>query len=151
MTPTPQFFMTEALKLAEQAASLGEVPVGAVIVRDNQIISSGFNRVEAASDATRHAEIEAISKAGALSGGWRLSDCSLFVTMEPCPMCIGAILLARIKELYFGCYDERLGAVGSQLDLSTYPNMGGKLQVYPEILSEPAAEVVRKFFVSRRK
>ena len=151
MTPTPQLFMAEALKLAEQAASLGEVPVGAVIVKDNQIISSGFNRVEAAGDATRHAEIEAISKAGEVNGGWRLSDCSIFVTMEPCPMCIGAILLARIKELYFGCYDERLGAVGSQLDLSSYPNMGGKLQVYSELLADPSAEVVRKFFATRRK
>ena len=142
--------MFEALTLAEQAAAAGEVPVGAIVVRDGEIIARAYNLVEANRDATRHAEILAISAATQAKGDWRLNDCSLYVTMEPCPMCIGAILLSRIKELYFGCYDPRLGAVGSQADLSTFPNFGGALKVYPELLAEPAGEIVRRFFSSKR-
>lgn len=151
MERTPQQFMSEALTMAKQAAALGEVPVGAVIVCDGEIIARAKNGVEAAHDATRHAEIEAIAAAGKRLSNWRLTDCSLYVTMEPCPMCIGAILLSRIKELYFGCYDPRLGAVGSQIDLSNYPNFGGGLRVIPELLADQAGEIVSSFFAAKRQ
>ena len=150
MERTPQQYMFEALTLAEQAAAAGEVPVGAIVVRGGEIIARAYNLVEASCDATRHAEISAISLAAKIKGDWRLNDCALYVTMEPCPMCIGAILLSRIKELYFGCYDPRLGAVGSQIDLSTFPNFGENLKVFPELLAEPARDIVQRFFSTRR-
>lgn len=111
-------FMKEALKLADKAASLGEVPIGAVIVQNGKIIARGYNKRETKKNALLHAEIVAINKACKKLGGWRLPECSMYVTLEPCPMCMGAIISARIEKLYFGAYDEKSGACGSVCNLS---------------------------------
>ena len=113
-----RFFMKEALKLAQEAAADGEVPVGCVIVRNGQIVGRGRNRRETAKTALGHAEIEAIGDACANLGGWRLWDCTLYVTLEPCPMCTGAIINARIPRVVFGAKDEKCGACGSVCDLT---------------------------------
>ena len=110
-------FMEEALRLAREAAQQGEVPVGCVIVRNGQIVGRGKNRRETGKSAIAHAEIEAISQACETLGGWRLWDCDLYVTLEPCPMCAGAILNARIRRLVFGAKDGKSGACGSVCDL----------------------------------
>ena len=112
-------FMDAALKLAKEAAADGEVPVGCVIVRDGKIVGRGRNRRETAKTALGHGEIEAIAEANRNLGGWRLWDCTLYVTLEPCPMCAGAILNARIPRVVFGARDEKCGAFGSVCDLST--------------------------------
>ena len=115
--PDDLMFMQQALVLAEQAAALGEVPVGAVIVRDGQVIASGFNRRETGHSATAHAELSAIEEACRMLGRWRLSDCTLYVTLEPCPMCAGAIINSRLKRVVYGAKDEKAGACGSVVDL----------------------------------
>ena len=110
-------YMDEALKLAEEAAAEGEVPVGCVIVRNGQIVGRGRNRRETAKTALGHAEIEAIRQACETLGGWRLWDCTLYVTLEPCPMCAGAIVNARIPRVVFGAEDAKCGACGSVCDI----------------------------------
>ncbi|MDO4743188.1 MAG: nucleoside deaminase, partial [bacterium] len=110
-------FMVEAINLAKRAAQLGEIPVGAVVVKDNQIVSIGTNRRELDKNAIGHAEIEAIEAACKKLGGWRLSGCDLYVTLEPCPMCAGAIINSRIRRVYFGAFDKKAGACGSVINL----------------------------------
>ena len=112
------YFMDKALELAKEAAAEGEVPVGCVIVRDGQIVAAGRNRRETEKTALGHAEIEAIGNACKALGGWRLWDCTLYVTLEPCPMCTGAIINARIPRVVFGAKDEKCGACGSVCDLT---------------------------------
>ena len=112
------YFMDKALELAKQAAAEGEVPVGCVIVRDGNIVATGRNRRETEKTALGHAEIEAIGNACKALGGWRLWDCTLYVTLEPCPMCTGAIINARIPRVVFGAKDEKCGACGSVCDLT---------------------------------
>ncbi len=116
---TPEEYMALALGLAREAAAEGEVPVGCVIAGpDGSVIGSGRNRREKGSDATAHAEMEAIRSACAALGSWRLTDCSMYVTLEPCPMCAGAILSSRIERVVFAAYDEKAGCLGSLIDLS---------------------------------
>jgi tRNA(adenine34) deaminase len=142
---TKEHFMKIALEQAQLAAEQGEVPVGAVVVLDNEIISMGHNEVEVLHDATAHAEILALRRASEKLRRWRLNDCELFVTLEPCTMCAGAIISARISKLYFGCYDEKRGAVGS-----IYNVLEGHLKIYPEVLAQESAQMLRRFFDKRR-
>ena len=116
-------YMREALRQARKAFDAEEVPVGAVIVRERRVIARGFNQVELLTDATAHAEMLAITAAETAVGDWRLNDCELYVTKEPCPMCAGAIVHARIRRLIFGCPDERGGAAGSVVNLLQMPTL----------------------------
>ena len=116
-----ELYMLEAIKLAKHAFSIGEVPVGAVIVQDDKIIARSYNRRETGKNALAHAEIIAINQACQLLGGWRLPRCQLYVTLEPCPMCAGAIIHSRIEKVYFGAYDEKGGACGSLINVFAHP------------------------------
>ena len=144
-------FMREALEEAKKAEALGEVPVGAVVVYKNEIIARAHNTVEKDKDVSAHAEILAIKKAAKVISDWRLNEASLFVTLEPCLMCLGAILHARVKELYFGAYDERQGAVGSLFDLSRDKQLPHQIEVYPEVMAEESKEILQRFFKNLRK
>lgn len=138
-------FMQEALRLAEEAARDGEVPVGCVIVRDGQIVGRGRNRREKSRNALCHAEIEAIHAACTALGGWRLWECTLYVTLEPCPMCAGAIINARIPRVVYGAKDEKCGACGSVCDLTAmdfnhHPRVEGGVE------EETATRLLQDFF-----
>jgi len=146
-----QTYMREALSLAKQAAVKGEVPIGAVVVHENKIIACAHNEVETERDATAHAEILAIQRASAALGSWRLDKTSLFVTLEPCSMCIGALILARVENLYFGCYDPRQGAVGSLYNLCEHPALPHKINVYPEVLASECEDLLKSFFAACRR
>jgi tRNA(adenine34) deaminase len=143
-------FMEEALLEARRAALEGEVPVGAVIARDAQIVGRGRNRMETGKDATGHAEIEAIREAGRATGNWRLDSSLLCVTLEPCTMCVGAALLARIPLVVFGAPEPRTGALGSVYDLSVAEERH-LFRVIRGIRADECAEVMREFFERRRK
>ncbi len=142
-------FMKEALILAEEAGKEGEVPVGAVIVRNGEIIARGRNMRESKKNALSHAEIEAINSACKVLGDWRLNDCEMYVTLEPCPMCAGAIINARIKTLVFGAYDSKMGSIDSVTNLCNMP-FGHKIEVYGGIMEDKCLEVLKKFFKSLR-
>ena len=138
-------FMRRALRLAQEAADEGEVPVGAVVVRKGEIVGEGRNRREKAKSALSHAELEAIQNACQNLGGWRLWECELYVTLEPCPMCAGAIVNARIPQIYFGAYDPKNGCVGSvanilELPLAFHPKYEGG------ILKEECGAILTNFF-----
>ena len=142
--------MREALSLAEDAASQGEIPVGCVITdSDGRIIGRGRNRREETHDATAHAELEAIREACEALGDWRLEGCSLFVTLEPCPMCAGAIINARIPRVVFGAREENTGSCGSVIDLFS-ENYGHRPRVFTGLLAEESRELLREFFLERR-
>jgi tRNA(adenine34) deaminase len=142
-------FMVHAL--AEAAKSGEDVPVGAVIIDgDGQVIGTGHNEREAKHDPTAHAEIVAIRKAAEAKGSWRLDDCTLVVTLEPCVMCAGAIVSARIPRLVFGAWDERVGASGSLYDLTRDARLGAPLEVIPGVMQDECAEQLREFFASKR-
>ena len=143
-------FMRRALELARLAASLGEVPVGAVIVKNGKIIAEGYNRREADKNATAHAELIAIDKACRALGGWRLFDCELYVTLEPCPMCAGAIVNSRIKRVVCAAKDPRAGAFGSLLNLNFYP-LNHKPVIEFGLFGDESAELLRSFFGRLRK
>ena len=138
-------FMDEALRLAREAAEAGEVPVGCVIVRNGQIVGRGRNRRETGKTALGHAEIEAINEACHTLGGWRLWDCTLYVTLEPCPMCAGAIVNARIPQVVFGASDPKCGACGSVCDLFSM-DFNHHPQVLQGIREEEAAALLSEFF-----
>ena len=142
-------YMLAALEQAHLASEEGEVPIGAVLVREGKIISAAHNTCEADHDATNHAEMLAIRAASAALGTWRLGDCTLYVTMEPCPMCAGAILNARIPWVVFGVKDPAKGAFGSVVDLSGYP-LGSKPEVTGGCGETESRELLKKFFLSRR-
>lgn len=143
-------FMTLALKAAKESAAEGEVPVGAVIVRNGEVVAIGRNRREIVKDALSHAEIEAIRTACAVLGGWRLWECEMFVTLEPCPMCAGAILNARIRKVTFGAYDSKNGAVESVLRMFDYP-FTHKPQYEGGVMEAECAAVLSDFFRELRK
>lgn len=134
-----------ALDEAEKAARLGEVPVGAVIVRNGEVISASKNNREETSDATGHAEILAIRDACEALGTWRLEDCELYVTLEPCPMCMGAIINSRIKRIVFGAKDAKAGACGSVINLNNYP-FNHKPDIVSGIMNAECAELLSDFF-----
>jgi len=139
-------FMHRAIELAKQA--VGEVAVGAVIVKNNQIIAQACNKKEALNDVTAHAEILAIREAEKVLNNWRLEDCDLYVTLEPCPMCATAIINSRIKNVYFGSYDLNYGALGSKIDLRGIYN--SKLNVYGGIMEEECDKVLKECFEELR-
>lgn len=140
-----RLFMEEALKLAREAYAEGEVPVGCVIVRKGQIVGRGRNRREGDKTALGHAEIEAISQACRELGGWRLWDCTLYVTLEPCPMCAGAIVNARISRVVFGASDRKCGACGSVCDLFSM-DFNHHPQVEKGVLEEESGQLLGQFF-----
>ena len=142
-------FMREALALAKEAIRDGDVPVGCVIVRDGEIVGRGRNRREAAGDATAHAEVEAIREACARLGSWRLHGCTLYVTLEPCPMCAGAILNARIDELHYGVQEEKSGCCGSVLNLFE-ERFNHRPRIYRGPLEGECAQVLQAFFLGLR-
>lgn len=139
-------FMQEAINIAKESGP--DVPVGALIVKNSVIIASAHNEREASNDISAHAEILAIRKAGEANKNWRLEDCELYVTLEPCPMCAWAILQSRIKTVYFGSYDKQYGALGSVLDLRKEINT--KLKVYGGILENECDNIIRDFWAKRR-
>ncbi len=142
-------FMMRALELAKQAYDDGEVPVGAVIVKDNVIIAEGRNRRESDKNALAHAEIEAINAACKKLGSWRLSECDMYVTLEPCPMCAGAIINARIKTLYYGAYDDKAGSVSSVISMFELP-YNHSPAVKSGVLKEESARLLSDFFKNLR-
>lgn len=144
-----QMFMQEALRLAQEAAAEGEIPVGCVIVRNGQIVGCGRNRRETEKTALGHAEIEAIADACKNLGGWRLWDCTLYVTLEPCPMCAGAIINARIPLVVFGASDDKCGACGSVCDLFSMP-FNHHPQVVKGVMEEESAALLQQFFADLR-
>ena len=139
-------YMKAALKLAHKAAEEGEVPVGAVVVCDGKIVGRGRNRRETKKNALHHAEIEAIEKACRKLGGWRLHMCDLYVTLEPCIMCCGAIVQARIKNLYFGAYSPKGGAVGSVFDIPHTDGLFHYVNCEGGILEDECSELMKRFF-----
>ena len=143
-------FMKEALKEAQKAFDKEEVPVGAVIVKDNKIIARAHNIKELKHDATSHAEILAIQKACKKLGAWRLSDCDMYVTLEPCSMCAGALINARIRKLYIGTQDDKTGACGSVLNLLEY-KFNHKIEVEKYILKDECETILKDFFKMLRE
>ena len=142
-------YMREALALAREAAAAGEVPVGCVIVREGEIVGRGRNRREEKQATASHAEMEAIAQANRRLGTWRLDDCELYVTLEPCPMCAGAIINARIPALVFGAREALTGSCGSVIDLFS-ENYGHRPAVYAGVLGEDCARLLKDFFQGRR-
>lgn len=142
--------MLEALKQAKLASDMGEVPVGAVIVKDGKIIAVGKNERETKQNALSHAEIEAINNACKTLGSWRLDGCEMYVTLEPCPMCAGAIINSRIKTLVFGAFDSKMGSIDSVINLCDYP-YNHKVEVYGGIMEDECLSVLKTFFEDLRK
>ena len=144
-------FMKEALKEAKKAYEKMEVPIGAVIVKDNKIIARAHNLRETKQKATAHAEILAIEKACNKIGAWRLENCDMYVTLEPCPMCAGAIINARIKNLYIGAMDEKGGAVGSKINLLKDIKLNHEVEVVNGILKDECSKILKEFFKELRQ
>lgn len=145
-----QIFMHQALELAEQAAREKEVPVGAIIVHDNRVIAAAYNQRETLHDPTAHAEMIAITQAAESLQNWRLENCTLYVTLEPCPMCAGAILQARIPTVVFGAVDPKAGAVTSLYSLLSDTRLNHRCEVVPGILAPQCGAVLTEFFRARR-
>jgi tRNA(adenine34) deaminase len=143
-------FMREALRLAEKARMAEEVPVGAVVVRDGKIISRAYNQVELLKDATAHAEMLALTAAESAVGDWRLTDCDLYVTKEPCPMCAGAIIHTRIRRVVFGCPDVRAGAAGTVMNLLDHNSLNHRCEITKGILQNECASILQDFFSEER-
>lgn len=142
--------MQHAVRLASRARDEGEVPVGAVVVRDGEIIGEGWNRPIAAHDATAHAEIQALRAAGIALGNYRTNGCTLYVTLEPCAMCAGAMVHARIERLVYGAPDPKTGAAGSVFDIVRAPALNHQLVVDAGVMAEDCAGLLREFFRQRR-
>jgi tRNA(adenine34) deaminase len=143
--------MEEALRAAQRALEAGEVPVGAVVVCDGRVIANGWNRNLTGNDPTAHAEIVALREAGAVVGNHRLGDCELFSTIEPCAMCAGAVIHARIKRLVYGADDPKAGAVHSAMQVLNHPQVNHRIAVRGGVLGGRCAELVQSFFRQRRK
>ena len=150
LSPFDILMMERALRLAREAADRDEVPVGAVIYRGETIIAEAANNREASKDPAGHAELLAISEAGRKLGQWRLNDCTLACTLEPCPMCAGAMVNARLGRLIYGTHDPKGGAVDSLYELLTDGKLNHRVEVVRGVLAEPCAEVLRTFFQRRR-
>lgn len=143
--------MMEALVEARKAYELGEIPIGAVIVRDGQIIARGHNLTETSKDPTAHAEILAIREAARFLGGWRLIGCSMYVTVEPCSMCAGAMIWSRIENLYIGTMDPKAGACGSVFNIAEEDKLNHRINVERGILEEECSGIMKEFFKELRK
>jgi tRNA(adenine34) deaminase len=145
-----ELWMEEALRAAQRALEAGEVPVGAVVVCEGKIVGRGWNRNIGDSDPTAHAEIVALREAGAAVGNHRLAECDLFATIEPCPMCAGALVHARIKRLIYGADDPKAGAVQSVMQVLNYPQLNHRMEVRGGVLAGRCAELLQTFFKNRR-
>ena len=143
-------FMQKALELAKISAAEGEVPVGAIIVKGNEIVGTGRNRREYGKNALYHAEIEAIDNACKTLGGWRLWECDMYVTLEPCPMCAGAIINSRIKTVYYGASDIKAGSFGSVVDFNSLP-YNHKPEIVSGVMQDEAREILSDFFKGLRE
>ena len=139
-------FMKEAIKQAKKAYDKEEIPVGAVIVKDGKIIARGYNKKEEKKDTTQHAEIIAIQKASRKIGAWRLQDCEMYVTLEPCAMCTGALIQARLKKVYIGTMDPKTGACGSVLNLLEDYKFNHKVEVETNIMQKECEKILKDFF-----
>ncbi len=144
-------YMRQALKLARKALLYGEVPIGAVVVREGKILAQAHNLTRTLKDPTAHAETVAIRRAAEKIGDWRLADCTLYCTVEPCILCAGAILLARIDRLVFGCPDPKMGAVRSLFRLCSDPRLNHQVRITEGILAEEAQDLMRTFFTNLRR
>ena len=140
-----------ALREARAAAADDEVPVGCVVVHDGMVIGRGHNQTETLQDATAHAEVVAIGAASSALGSWRLTGCTLYVTLEPCAMCAGAIVLARVPRLVYGAPDPKAGACGSVLDVIHEPRLNHRVEVRPGVLAGECGELLRAFFAKKRR
>lgn len=149
MTPD-EHYMALAIRQAEEAASFGEVPIGAVLVKEAAVVSSDRNRREELHDTSAHAEILVMRRAGELLGGWRLSGCTLYVTLEPCPMCAGAMVQARLDRLVFGAKDPKGGAAGTLYNIVQDKRLNHRLMVTGGILEEECSALLQQFFRKRR-
>src|SRR5436309_8026525 len=148
--PNDEHFMREALRQAQKAFEASEVPVGAVVVREGKIIGRAHNQVELLKDATAHAEMLALTQAEAAAGDWRLTDCDLYVTKEPCPMCAGALVHVRIRRIIFGCADLRAGAAGSIINPIQLPSLNHQCEITSGVLERECAAILQDFFRKRR-
>jgi len=144
-------YMQMALKLAEEAYAAGEIPVGAVAVYDEKVIAIGRNEKELRQDATAHAELLVLQRAAEHLQKWRLQGVTLYCTLEPCPMCAGAMINARIKRLVYGCRDDKAGAAGSVIDLVRYPGLNHQVEVVEGVLQEDCARLLSEFFINMRR
>lgn len=145
-------WMSEAIALARQAQAIGEVPIGCAIVHDptQRIVGRGYNRRQTDHDPTAHAEILALREAGKTLGHWRLLDCSMYVTLEPCPMCAGAIVNARVPQLIYGCADPKAGAVRTLYELCEDGRLNHRVTVTPGVLAPQCAQLLQNFFGAQR-
>lgn len=150
-TPSDIDFMEQALEEARRAADEGEIPVGAVVVAHGEVVAGGHNRPIATHDPTAHAEILALRGAAERMGNYRLTDCDLYVTLEPCAMCLGALMQARLRRLVYGAADPKGGAVVSSLRLLESPHWNHRLEVCSGVLAEEAAALLQRFFSLRRQ
>ena len=146
-----EIWMSEAIRLAQTAYENDEIPVGAIVVKDNRIIGRGYNQREKLNDPTAHAEVLAITAAANTLGDWRLTDCTIIVTKEPCAMCAGAIINSRIKQVIFGCYDEERGYCGSKIDLCGDKKLNNDIIVRGGINQEVCLSLIQNFFRNKRK
>lgn len=143
-------YMEQALRLAHEAADHDEVPVGALVVKDDKVISTAYNLREDLQDPTAHAEVIAIKKAAEVLKSWRLEECTLYVTLEPCPMCLGTAINARIKRIVFGAYDPKSGACGSAMDFSSHSTLNHSIDVSGGVLADKCGQILTDFFRTKR-
>jgi tRNA(adenine34) deaminase len=148
--PRDDYFMRLALREAERALEHEDVPIGAVVVRDGEVVAAGHNERELRQDPTAHAEVIALREAARLAGTWRVLDAVLYVTLEPCAMCAGAIVLARVPRVVYGASDPKAGACGSVLDVLGEPRLNHRPEVDGGLLAEECGEMLSSFFASRR-
>src|SRR5215467_10482406 len=152
LAPLPdEFFMREALRQAQKAYAADEVPIGAVVMREGKIIARAHNQVELLKDATAHAEMLAVTAAEEAVGDWRLTDCDLYVTKEPCPMCAGAVVHTRIRRVIFGCADPAAGAAGSVINLLQMPTLNHQCDIASGVLQKECAAILQDFFRKHRE
>ena len=145
-----EYFMGEAFRQATKAYAQGEVPVGAVVVREGRIIARAFNQVETLKDATAHAEMLALTQAENAVGDWRLTDCILYVTKEPCPMCAGAVVHTRLARVVFGAGDPKGGAAGGALNLLQFPTLNHRCEISSGVRLEECRDLLKSFFLEQR-
>lgn len=152
MTTDHAHYMRMAIERAREAGAAGDIPIGAVVVDSRgEVIASGFNSREVDSDPTAHAEILALRSAGKLLNSWRLTDCTIYVTLEPCPMCAGAITMSRISRLVFGAWNDEYGASGSRWDLVRDQRLNHQVEVIPAIMENECASLIQEFLAEKRK
>ena len=148
---TDEFYMAKALQLAEQAGAIGEVPVGAILVKDGEIVGEGFNQPISGCDPTAHAEIVAMRNAAKNLNNYRLSDCDLYVTIEPCTMCVGAMVHGRIRRVLFGALEPRAGALQSQLQLMNQSHYNHSIEWQGGVLAQECGDLISSFFRRKRE